>query len=90
MNAEAGAELDARSSEVRAGEAQRVLERTRREASSLITSIGSDGRPHEFPRSALLRWLARSMDLRMGAPLAMTLTSFAGRLLLRRLFARRR
>ena len=90
MNAESRAKLDVPSSEMRAGAAQRVLERTRREASSLISAMASNGQRLEFPRSALLRWLTRSVDRRMGGPLAMTLVSFAGRMLIHRFFARRR
>ena len=75
--------------ESRAIDAERVLERNRRDVAALCTTIAAREHHDQFPRSATLRWLLRNVKLRLNGPLAMTLAASLARVLIRRHFARK-
>jgi hypothetical protein len=82
--------MSATTSELRAEEAERALERNRREAVALFASTSSTKRAHAFPRSATLRWLLGRSDIHWLGPVALTLASPLGRFIIRRFAPRRR
>lgn len=75
--------------DVRATEAERILERNRRDVTALYNSLASTAAQEEFPRSASLRWLLRRFKSRLSGPLVATVSSSLARLLIRRFFTRR-
>lgn len=77
------------STELRAIEAERILECNRREVAALYLSVATADTREEFPRSAIIRWLFANLNIRAYGPLPGALTSFLARLVFRRLFTRR-
>jgi hypothetical protein len=75
--------------DLRAIEAERILERNRSEVIALYSSTASSAAQEQFPRSAMIRWLLSRSNLRLAGPLMATVSSSLARLLIRRFFARR-